>query len=103
MSRERVLEILVEHRDEFERLGVRSLALFGSVAREETRSESDVDVLVNFDGPATFDQFVELSFLLEELLGRKVDLVTERSLHPALRPSVERDALYVPGLSPVSG
>lgn len=62
---------------------------------------SDVDVLVDFEDPATFDRYVELLFLLERLAGRPVDLVTRRSLHPAFRKSVEHDLIYVPGLPAV--
>jgi predicted nucleotidyltransferase len=97
MPREGVLEVRADHRADLARLGVRSLALFGSVARDEARPGRDIDLLVDFAGAATFDRYVELSFLLEDLLGRMVDLVIQRSLHPALRPSVEKDALYVPG------
>jgi predicted nucleotidyltransferase len=103
MRREEILQILAAHRKEFERFGVRSLALFGSVARDEAGLESDVDVLVEFEGPATFDRYVELGRYLEDLLARRVDLVTRRSLHTSLRSRVERDACYVPGLSAIPG
>jgi predicted nucleotidyltransferase len=103
VTRDDILRLLSDHRDELARLGVQTLALFGSVAREEMRAESDVDLLVDFRGPATFDRYAELSLLLEDLLGRPIDLVTRRSLHPSLWPSVEKDALYVPGLSPLPG
>jgi len=103
MRREEILQLLSGHREEFRRLGVRSLALFGSVARDEAGADSDVDVLVDFEGTATFDRYVELSFLLEELLGCRIDLVTRRSLHTSLRFGFERDACYVPGLSALPG
>jgi predicted nucleotidyltransferase len=76
-------------------LGVASLGLFGSVARGEERGGSDVDMLVAFTGPATFDQYMDLKFLLEDALGRRVDLVTERGLREALRPAVERELRHV--------
>jgi predicted nucleotidyltransferase len=98
MTSKEILGLIAAHRDDLARLGVRSLALFGSVAREEAHAGSDADFLVEFEGTATFDRYVELSLLLEELLGRPVDLVTRRSLHPALRSSVEKDSVYVPGL-----
>ena len=78
-------------RAQLDTLGVASLSLFGSVARGEERDDSDVDILVAFNGPATFDQYIDLKLLLEDVLGRRVDLVTERGLREALRPTVERE------------
>ncbi len=95
MRRDEALEILTAHRDELARFHVKSLALFGSVARDEAGPESDVDLLVEFEGPATFDQYIELKYLLEELLGRPVDLVTAKAVKPRLRPHMERDLLRV--------
>jgi len=95
MKRDDVVKTLAEHRQELDRFGVRSLALFGSVVRNESRPDSDVDILVEFRGRATFDQFMGLKFYLEDLLGHRVDLVTRKALKPRLRPHVEREALYV--------
>ena len=95
MNREEILERLASHRKDVEAFGVKSLALFGSVARGEARSESDLDLLVDFEGPATFDQFMELKFFLEELLECQVDLVTRKALKPRLQQYVEKEALYV--------
>ena len=96
MAREEVLQCLSAHRQELAKLGVKSLALFGSVARDEARPESDLDLLVDFEGRATFDQYMELKFFLEELLGRRVDLVTPKALKPQLRSHVETEAVRVP-------
>ena len=96
MTREEVLQCLSAHRQELAKLGVKSLALFGSVARGEARPESDLDLLVEFEGRATFDQYMELKFFLEELLGRRVDLVTRKALKPQLRSHVETEAVHVP-------
>ncbi|MCX7855684.1 MAG: nucleotidyltransferase family protein [Anaerolineae bacterium] len=90
-----MLQILRGHRAEWEQLGVKSLALFGSAVRGDLRPDSDVDILVEFDGPATFDRYMELKFRLEALLGRSVDLVTPRALKPRLRPYVEKEAIRV--------
>ena len=78
-----------------ERFGVVRLALFGSTARDTARPDSDVDLLVAFDGPATSERYFGLQFYLEDLLGRPVDLVTEKALRERLRPYVERDAIVV--------
>lgn len=95
MSRDTVIKLLTEHRKDLARLGVKSLALFGSVVREESRADSDIDLLVEFEGKATFDKYMGLKFFLEDLLQRQVDLVTRKALKPRLRPYVEKEALYV--------
>ncbi|MEK6575593.1 MAG: nucleotidyltransferase family protein [Chloroflexota bacterium] len=95
MSRDAIIKLLAEHQQDLTRLGVKSLALFGSVAREESRADSDIDLLVEFDGKATFDGYINLKFYLEDLLKRRVDLVTRRALKPRLRSRIEEEALYV--------
>jgi len=95
MRRDEVLAILQAHREDLRRLGVRSLSLFGSTARDEARPDSDIDLLVEFADPATFDAFMDLKFYLEDLLGRRIDLVTSKALKPRIRPSVEREAILV--------
>jgi predicted nucleotidyltransferase len=91
MNANQVIERIQEQREQLDVFGVRSLALFGSVARGEEHSDSDVDLLVTFEGPATFDQYIDLKLFLEELIGRRVDLVTEGGLREALRPAIERE------------
>jgi hypothetical protein len=95
MKRNDILQVLAAHRQTIAEFGVRSLAVFGSVARDEARPDSDVDVLVEFEGRATFDQYMDLKFFLEDLLGHPVDLVTRKALKPRLKPYVEKEALYV--------
>lgn len=96
MNRTLILDLLNERRGEFlVRFGARHLALFGSAARDELREGSDIDVLVEFDGPATFDRFVGLKAYLEDLLGAKVDLATEAMIKPRLRRHIEKDLLRV--------
>ncbi len=95
-SSKQVLAILTERQPEIaRRFGVKRLALFGSAARGELRDDSDVDVLVEFDGPATFDGYFRLKDYLEALLGRTVDLVTERGLKPRAKRQVEKDLIRV--------
>lgn len=78
-----------------ERFGVTDLALFGSFARNETTDDSDLDILVTFDGPATSRSYFGVQFYIEDLTGRKVDLVAAKALRLELRPSVERDCVHV--------
>jgi predicted nucleotidyltransferase len=77
------------------RFGVNRLALFGSTARDVASSESDIDILVSFEGPATSARYFGVQFLLEDLFECKVDLVTEKALRPELRIYVEQEAIYV--------
>ena len=91
----RALKILKKNSPELERLGVKSLALFGSTARNEATSTSDVDILVEFNRSVGLFEFVHLKILLEEMLNRKVDLVTQDALHPALRERILNEAIYV--------
>lgn len=96
MDRAETLALLGQQKLEMQRrFGVRSLALFGSRAREQARADSDIDILVEFDGPATSARYFGLQFYLEDLLGGPVDLVTTLGLRPQLRPYVERDAIHV--------
>ena len=96
MIRAQVLQQLAASKAELaSRFGVTGLALFGSVVRDAARADSDVDVLVSFDGPATSTQYFGVQFFLEDLLGRPVDLVTDKALRTELRPYVEREAVHV--------
>jgi len=95
MRREDAIKLLTGHRQKIAQCGARSLSIFGSVARDESQPGSDVDILVEFEGRATFDRYMELKFFLEDLLGCKVDLVTNRAIKPRMRPHVEKEAIYV--------
>jgi predicted nucleotidyltransferase len=78
-----------------ERFGVAKIGIFGSTARGEERPDSDVDVLVEFaPGQATFRNFMELAYFLEDLFGRRVDLVTDRGLSRHLRPQIEEEVVW---------
>ena len=96
MNRALALRLLKEHKPILVRqYGVSALALFGSMARDSATADSDVDVLVAFDGPATSERYFGVQFYLEDLLGCQVDLVTDKALRAELRPHVKRDALHV--------
>jgi len=96
MNRAQILRALADCRRELAgRYGVKRLALFGSAARDELGGASDVDVLVEFAGPATFGAFMDLKFHLEDLLGRPVDPVTAKALRRELRPYVEKEMIRV--------
>ncbi|MEB3278205.1 MAG: nucleotidyltransferase family protein [Lyngbya sp.] len=93
MERERVLLIIAEHRETLEKLGVKSLELFGSVARNEATPESDIDFLIEFDINAGLFELLKVQHYLEDLLGSKVDLGTKDALREHLREPVLKDII----------
>lgn len=96
VRRNDVLAVLARLKPDLaERYGVTRLALFGSTVRDEARPDSDVDIVVAFDGPATSDRYFGVLFLLEDELGRPVDLVTDKAIREELRPYIEREAINV--------
>ncbi len=96
MKRKETLKLLQAHKAELaKQFGVVRLALFGSTARDAAGPDSDIDILVEFDAPATSARYFGVQFYLEDLLGLPVDLVTEKALRPELRPFIEKEALHV--------
>jgi predicted nucleotidyltransferase len=96
MNRQRALELLRSSKPELQACyGVTRLALFGSTARDSATASSDIDVLVDFDGPATSKRYFGVQFYLEDLFGCPVDLVTEKALRAELRPYIEREQVNV--------
>jgi uncharacterized protein len=96
MRRADVVTLIAARRQEMvDRFGVRSLSLFGSMARDDARPDSDVDVLVEFDGPTTLDRHMGLLVFLEDLLGRRADVLTTKGLKPRLRPLINQDLVRV--------
>lgn len=96
MNKQRTLELLARSMPELQsRFGVVRLALFGSTARDSATSDSDVDILVDFDGPATSKRYFGVQFYLEDVLGCPVDLVTEKALRTQLRPYIDRERVDV--------
>ncbi len=96
MIRSRALELLAQSKPILvARYGVTQLSLFGSTASNNARSDSDIDILVDFDGPATSERYFGVQFYLEDLFGCKIDLVTEKALRVELRPFIEKEAVRV--------
>ena len=77
------------------RFGIKSLFLFGSVARNEANQESDLDFIVDFEGSVTFDRYMDLKIFLEDLFDRQIDLAIEGSLKPQIRQRVIEEAILV--------
>jgi predicted nucleotidyltransferase len=96
MKRNDVLRILQKERQELvDRYNISALSVFGSVARDDARQDSDVDILVEFSQPVGLFQFIELQQRLEALLGSNVDLGTPRSLKPRIKERVMQEAIRV--------
>jgi len=90
-----IAKVLEGCADRLRSFKVSALYLFGSAARGELGSDSDLDFVVEFDPGAGFNEYMYLKFFLEELFGRRVDLVTQRSLKPWIRPVVEKEGVRV--------
>jgi len=96
MKRNDALRILRKERQELvDHYNISALSIFGSVARDEARQDSDVDILVEFSQPIGLFQFIELQQKLEYILGCKVDLGTPRSLKPRIKDQVLQEAIRV--------
>ena len=93
ITRDEVLATIELHAQELQRLGARSLALFGSVARGEGTESSDIDLLVELQ-PKTFDAYMDVKLFLEKVLGRKVDLVLADAVKPRLRSVILEEAVH---------
>lgn len=96
MNKNEVLKLLKTHKAYLaQQFDVTRLALFGSTVRDAADVNSDIDILVTFNGPATSKRYFGVQFYLEDLLNAPVDLVTDKALRPELRPFIEQEAIYV--------
>ena len=93
MKREEVLEIVGKHREQLQQMGVKSLDLFGSVARNEAREDSDVDFFIEFNGEIGIFEFIKVKLYLEDILKVSVDIGTLDSLRENLREPVIKDVV----------
>ena len=95
MTRRTIISRIRKHHAQLTALGVKSLSLFGSVARGEEHPGSDIDILVEFEGRATFDGYMDTKFYLEELLGCEVDLVTPQAIKAEMKAGIMKDLIHV--------
>jgi predicted nucleotidyltransferase len=93
MERDQILALLKSHRRQLKKYGIHSLSIFGSVARDQVRKNSDVDILVDFEKPVGLFEYARLKMYLEDVLGREVDLVTPEALREELREDILREAI----------
>lgn len=104
LMEDKIIRLLNEHSNILRRYKVKRIGLFGSYARGEQKKESDIDFLVEFDMTAFgenfdgyYDNFMDLISVLEDLFGRKVDLITIGSLSPYIQPYVEKEVKWYEG------
>ncbi len=96
VDREQVISSLRAHAPELHRSGVRRLYLFGSVAREQARPDSDVDLFFDTDDPRfSLIELVDVQERISAILGAEADVMTRASLHPLLRPRIEAEAMRI--------
>jgi hypothetical protein len=94
----RDIQAILQERKNYlaEKFGVIEIAIFGSYARGEQREDSDIDLIVDFKkGWKTFDNYMNLKFYLEELFGKKVDLVIKSAINSRMKPFIIEEAIYV--------
>lgn len=92
MSLKEIKKILISHKDDLSKRGVKTLSIFGSIAKNKGTAKSDIDILIDFDSKKGFFVFVDLKMYLENILNREVDLVTKNALHPFLRKQILLEA-----------
>ena len=91
-----LLAAITANKSSIERYGVIRIGLFGSFVRNEQKNNSDIDLVVEFkDGKKNYNNFIHLAFYLDELLGRKVELVTPQSISPYIKPYIMQEIEYV--------
>jgi predicted nucleotidyltransferase len=96
-NKKQLIDVISINQDAILKYGIKKLGIFGSFVRDEVRPDSDVDFFVEFDpSKKTFKNFMALAFLLEDLTGRKVELVTPQSLSKYIGPYILKEVEYVP-------
>mgnify|MGYP000905268090 CR=1 FL=1 len=91
-NKEQIIRLLQTNNKQIKNFGVKKIGLFGSFAKNQQTADSDIDFIVEFEKEKkTYKSFINLAFFLEELLGRKVDLLTNKSLSPYLGPQILKE------------
>ncbi len=93
LNSKEIIKKIEEKSKDIKKYNVKKIGLFGSYVKNKQHKKSDIDIIVNFD-KETFDNYMDLLFLLERMFKRKIDLVIEKDLHPELN-YVKREAKYV--------
>lgn len=95
-TKDDILEILRSRSADIQKFGARRVGLFGSFSRNESKPESDIDFIVEFDtNKKNYDNFIRLAFFLEDATGRKIELLTPESINSSLKSTIESEVEYV--------
>jgi len=95
LNKEEIFKLLKQHKEKLKKCYVLKIGILRSVLRGDNTNESDIDFIVEFeDGKKNYDNFIELAFLLEHLLQRKVDLLTIEALSPYMKPKILKEAYF---------
>ncbi len=97
LTKHEIKRRLLQHRDTLRKYGVKRLGLFGSYGKGTAHAESDIDLLVELE-ELSFDRYMDLRIFLEDVFGKKIDLVIAQSIKPRLKPYVLKEVEYVSGL-----
>jgi len=93
LTDKKIIDVINKNSDILKKYGVKKLELFGSYVKGEQKNYSDIDFLVEFEKP-NFENFMDLAFFLEDLFGRKVELITQGSLSPYIEPYVDKELIW---------
>ena len=93
LTDKKIVDVINKNSDTLKKYGVKKLELFGSYVKGEQKNDSDIDFLVEFEN-SNFENFMDLVFFLEDLFGRKVELITKGSLSPYIEPYVEKELIW---------
>ena len=94
-TKQEIFNLLYQNRYQLRKLSVKRIGIFGSFVRGEQSNSSDIDLLVEFEPQKkTFDNFMELSFFLEDIIKNRIDLVTKESLSPYIGPHILKEVEY---------
>ncbi len=92
----KVFSLIAENKETIRRYGVLNLGLFGSFVKNQQNSQSDVDLIVEFEqGKKTYKNFIRLAYFLEEIFGRRVELLTPQSISPYMKSHIMKEVEYV--------
>ena len=99
LTKDEVVKTISGNWNEIRKFGVKKLWVFGSYVRGEQKEKSDIDIMVEFEkGKKTFDNYMDLKFFLEEVLGVEVDLITVEALKPRIKDYIWKEAVPIEGL-----